>query len=68
MEWRGKGPGGEDTGTQGYKERVNNKDRGMDRDKTRNRDTGTVIGAGSEGKGPRHRERKGNQSRHSGTQ
>ena len=34
------------------------------RDKNRNRDTGTVIGVGPEVKGPRHRDRKGNQSRH----
>ena len=69
-EWNGggKGPGHENTGTQGHKDRVKNKDRGMGRDKNRNRDTGTVIGVGPEVKGPRHRDREGNQSRHSGTQ
>lgn len=53
MEWRGKGPGHENTGTQGHK------DRGMGRDKNRNRDTGTVIGVGPEVKGPRHKRQKG---------
>ena len=68
MEWRGQGPGDENTGIQGHKERVKNKDRGMGKDKNRNRDTGTVIGAGPEEKGPRHRDRKWNQSWYSGTQ
>ena len=68
-EWSGGDRGlGTRTGIQGHKERVKIKDRGMGRDKNRNRDTGTVIGVGPDGKGPRHRDRKGNQSRYSGTQ
>ena len=53
MEWRGQGPGDENTGTQGHKERVKNSDRDMGRDRKKRRDRKIVTGVGTQGKGPR---------------
>ena len=49
---QGKGAWAREHRDTGHKDRVKNKDRGMGRDKNRNRDTGTVIGVGPEVKGP----------------